>query len=63
MLGMLAPNETTLTQRFSGHGRREQGSPLDFGILSKKGCFLNFEREKKILPLLAIPWKKSGKIP
>jgi len=44
-------------------GVGEQGSPLDFGILSKKGCFLNFEREKKILPLLAIPWKKSGKIP
>jgi len=46
-----------------GVGGGEQGSPLDFGILSKKGCFLNFEREKKILPLLAIPWKKIGKIP
>jgi len=41
------------------HGRREGGA---FEIISKKGCFHSFEREKKqISPLLA-PWKTS-KIP
>jgi len=32
-------------------------------ISAKKGCFLSFEWEKQISPLLAPLWKNFGKIP
>ena len=32
-------------------------------ISAKKGCFLSFEWEKQISPLLAPCWKNLGKIP
>jgi len=39
--------------RVMGVRRGRLGPPLDFKILAKKGCFLSFQGEKLISPLLA----------
>jgi len=51
-----------------GVGRGGRGVPrprpsLDFEIISKKGCFFNFEGKKQISPLLIPPAKILGKSP
>ena len=46
-----------------GRGGRGAKPPLDFENFSKKGCFLSFEWENQISPLLAPPCKNFGRIP
>jgi len=48
-----------------GVGRRQGGacSTLEFKILSKKDCFLSFEREKTSFTTLGPPGNNFGNIP